>query len=228
MTREEILKTAKPILFNTGMVKAILGGEKTVTRRVAKKIPKETHMLDDNDNESILCRWGGYMPDVPGFKDGYTIVKLPYQPGNILYVRETWQYAYDIDDSTDQIIEGTGRYYYCADADMPFSHWVNADGGYKDRMPWKPSIHMPKKAARIFLKVTDVRVERLQDITYEQVIAEGVKSKNGKKIAIGRTAIDRFKKIWDSNIKKQDIDTYGWNANPWVWVIEFERMEIEQ
>lgn len=94
---------------------------------------------------------------------------------------------------------------------------------------WRPSIHMPKEAVRIWLKVTDVRVERLQDITDEQAKAEGANWKNGKNVGfeekMRRTAVERFAEIWNSTIKKSDLDRYGWDANPWVWVIEFERFE---
>lgn len=85
---------------------------------------------------------------------------------------------------------------------------------------------MPKDAARIWLRVTDVRVERLQDITIDEIRKEGleprfdVKDKFSDGIARGR-----FLELWDSTIKKPDLDRYGWDANPWVWIIEFERCE---
>lgn len=88
---------------------------------------------------------------------------------------------------------------------------------------------MPKKAARIWLKVTDVRVERLQEITEDGAKEEGANFKNGKNVGLkekmNRTAIERFAEIWNSTIKKSVLDIYGWKANPWVWVIEFERCE---
>lgn len=118
---------------------------------------------------------------------------------------------------------------------------------------WHPSIHMPKEAVRLFLRVKDVRVERLQDITKEQAKTEGIRgySKDGnlykyavtddwwidyhnkhRKSFFGtwwqdmpRTAKDAFPYLWNSTIKKSDLDRYGWDANPWVWVIEFERCE---
>lgn len=93
-------------------------------------------------------------------------------------------------------------------------------------MKWHPSLHMPKDAARIFLRVTNVRVERLQDITVEDALAEGM----DKYIRLNgeldeNSIITSFIGIWNSTIKKSDLDRYGWNANPWVWVIEFERCE---
>ena len=87
---------------------------------------------------------------------------------------------------------------------------------------------MPKEAARIFLKVTNVRIANLQDITDEEAKKEGANFKNGKNVGwkekIERTAIQRFAEIWDKTIKKSELGIYGWNANPWVWVIEFERV----
>ena len=150
----------------------------------------------------ISCR--GVYADEYGEK----FFRLPYQQGDILYVRETWCKGFWMNEKE--------RYYYKAD-DNDF-HCV-----------WHPSIHMPKEAARIWLKVKDVRVERLQDITEDGAKAEGANWKNGKNFGweekMNRTAIERFAEIWNSTIKKSDRDRYGWNANPWVWVIEFERCE---
>ena len=217
----------KPILFNTEMIKAILEGRKTVTRRVVKP-PRGIDGVFGNINK---C-------------------KQPYQVGDTLYVRETWQYVYDCDDF-DQIMWETGRYIYCADDPMPFTRWVDEDGNYRDHMPWKPSIYMPKEAARIWLKVTDVRVERLQDMTEDDVCSEGAENlicscehidysvvppepcfntcNACKDCIIDHSYQELFgRQIWDSTIKKNDLDRYGWDANPWVWVIEFERMKQEK
>lgn len=224
-----------PILFNMDMVRAILDGRKTVTRRVAKKIPVEVHRIEpiqpfDSGNLEFECHWGGYMPDVPGFTDGVTVVKPPYQPGVILYVRETWNTnpLYDYGNELN-------KYVYKADYD-----------GHAGEFGWRPSIHMPKEAARIWLKVKDVRVEHLQDITEEQVDAEGFQFKPpclSMVLADGHycdldgpcaskikycdmSAGELFGKVlWNSTIKKSDLARYGWDANPWVWVIEFERCE---
>lgn len=88
---------------------------------------------------------------------------------------------------------------------------------------------MPKEAARLFLKVTNVRVERLQDIDEEGAKAEGVNFRDGKHVGVEekmrRSAVERFAEIWDRTIKPEDIGTYGWDANPYVWVIEYERCE---
>lgn len=95
-------------------------------------------------------------------------------------------------------------------------------------MKWHPSIHMPKEAARIFLRVTDIRVERLKDMTLDDFLAEGVvlrpEAFNDPENAYMQGK-ELFTHIWNSTIKKEQHDLYGWDANPWVWVIEFERCE---
>lgn len=189
----------KPILFNTEMVRAILDGRKTQTRRVIK--PKPTNPRYNN------VGWLGW-DDGHGYR-----MKPPCEPGDVLWVRETWQHVYTYDDS-DKAIEETGRYVYFADDPMPFTYWVDTDTGeHKDQMPWRPSIHMPREAARIFLRVTDVRVERLQDIDDDGVVAEGLE--------IGA----EFDELWNRTLSKSDRAKFGWAANPWVWVIKFERCD---
>lgn len=196
----------KPILFNTEMVRAILDGRKTCTRRIMKP--------------QMTAHYGTHF------------AKPPYQPGDILYVRETWQYLYEL-DGNEQIIEGTGRYYYKASDTLPFSTYVDSMGVSHENIPWKPSIHMPKKAARIWLKVTDVRVERLQECGKGwclEIEKEGVVSPQDPILYINDDKFhdalrEEFENLWNSTIKKFDLDCYGWNANPWVWVIEFERCE---
>lgn len=207
------MSRVKPILFNTDMVRMILDGRKTVTRRIVKSKCKGGEILDE---------------------------KPPYQPGDTLYVKETWQYMYDL-DGNDQIIEETGCYVYAAD-NFAVDTWVNPDGTHRFGIPWKPSIHMPKEAARIWLKVTDVRVERLQDITPAEVVREGAYPDcwecldsygNGSQCCYKQddecsqcdSTIQEWEKLWNSTIKKSDLDRYGWDANPYVWVIEFERCE---
>ena len=131
-----------------------------------------------------------------------TAYKAPYEPGDILYVRETWKKA------------PNGYYYY--------ESWQRND--IADVTKWKPSIHMPKEAARIWLKVTDVRVERLQEIASEQISREGVEVEYPH-VLNGEEKRYAFSTLWNSTIKKTDLDRYGWDANPFVWVIEFERCE---
>lgn len=217
----------KPILFNTEMIRAILDGRKTCTRRLVKPQPDGKHTFplgfatDSTEKKEVGCF--GFGTDEYGGSIQYE--KPPYQPGDILYVRETWQYLYEL-DGNEQIIEGTGKYYYAATDTIPFDTYVDASGVTHERVPWHPSIHMPKEAARIWLKVTDVRVERLQEITAESALTEGA----DKYIHANGTlnedqTITSFIGIWNSTIKKSDLDRYGWDASPWVWVIEFERCE---
>ena len=192
----------KPILFNTDMVKAILAGKKTVTRRVIKPQPKSP----------VVCSLGVWQETIP-CANGVRVFPPPYRPGDILYVRETW--AFDTGDDGDEI--GTGYFVYKAD-----------DLNHPD-CKWRPSIHMPKTAARIFLLVKDVRVERLQDITYEDCKREGIwddyktHSPQYHENLARRAYPVVFAGLWDDTIKPADRATYGWDANPWVWVIEFER-----
>lgn len=223
--------SVKPILFNTEMVRAILDGTKTCTRRVVRYKYSNTEMKIKKD------KYGARLIEIQKDEnsDGSTYQKLlpfvekeaPYQPGDILYVRETWQKAGLVDDF-DQVVDGTEKYYYAAGPEKPcFDYWVDSETGeHKERMPWRPSIHMPKEAARIWLKVTEVRVERLQDITGQGVLKEGLNSHvHQNAFYFDMNQLEMFENLWNSTIKKTDLDRYGWDVNPWVWVVEFERCE---
>ena len=211
----------KPILFNTEMVRAILDGQKTVTRRVIKPQPEGAHCVLDYDEGTrsyiFLCGnrgTGGILADWE------KAVKMPYHPGDILYVRETFATLLYRDGHTRHVYKATDTY--------PFGE------AFVLRFRWHPSIHMPKEAARIFLRVTDVRAERLQDIDYEGCKSEGIwddyktySEKYHENLA-RRAYLYCFSELWDSTIKKADRPKYGWAANPWVWVIEFERISKEE
>ena len=205
--------SVKPILFNTEMVRAILDGRKSCTRRIVKGfIPNNAvwGYTAFTPKGRISCR--------DTFADGYgeKFFKPPYQPGDILYIRETWC-SLPVNEAGH--MRGHPVYYYKADRDLRPEGW---------RGNWHPSIHMPKEAARIWLKVTDVRVERLKDITGFSVQKEGIEVEPnecaGKFDFISELFL-LFQRLWDSTIKKSNLDRYGWNANPWVWVIEFERCD---
>jgi hypothetical protein len=222
----------KPILFNTEMVRAILDGLKTCTRRICK-----------DANEYTVPDMEFYNADkrtyaVHNFADKEHMEQLstaertcPICPGDILYVRETWEHfdccccegdehgnCYQ-EPQQNVLNKSYGCYMYRA-----------TDEIYGDAR-WHPSIHMPKEAARIWLKVTDVRVERLQSITEDGAKAEGAIDNRGfihspeNEYDRIHTAREHFIEIWSSTIKKSDIDRYGWDANPYVWVISFERCE---
>ncbi|MDG6894003.1 hypothetical protein [Clostridium perfringens] len=216
----------KPILFNTAMVRAILDGEKTCTRRIIKKDIPEGYkplgfvLYPTDDKELGNLVFGGKGANV-------YYAKPPYKVGDILYVRETWNInpSWEFDKNYINLPSKESKYIYKATNDF--------NGG------WKPSIHMPKEAARIFLKVTSVRAERLKDIDEEQAKKEGARKQSwyqpfGTKIEdeqkyVGSLVNHKinyktgFADIWDSTVKEEK---YSWEGNPWVWVIGFKRIEI--
>lgn len=210
----------KPILFNTEMVRAILDGRKTCTRRVIKPQPQSRLCYTyAGSHKGCIGKWtypnrGAHeflgeeykLPENIKDEELSKQWNPPYHTGDILYVRETFIQA------------AAHTFWYKADDKA----WMSKD------LLWKPSIRMPKEAARIWLNVTDVRVERLQEITEVGIQKEGVevdpKECAGKFDFISELFL-LFQRLWDSTIKKSDCDRYGWNALPWVWVIEFERCE---
>lgn len=227
----------KPILFNTEMVRAILDGRKSCTRRIIKQQPKGYFEV----SEEPL-----YIYDTDG-KQGK--ITPPYQPGDILYVRETfaWQSCWDCGMDAEQggceheaerrlhdKKKEHGCYMYRASCE---------DNEYPSADTWHPSIHMKKDIARIWLKVTDVRVKRLQEMKPVDVIKEGAYpdcwdclntyEESGSQCCYGTEeqcsqcdgVMMEWEKLWNSTIKKTDLDRYSWDANPWVWVIKFERCE---
>lgn len=183
----------KPILFTTEMVRAILEGRKTVTRRLVKPQPLSVvNTLYRKDGTNIWRTHGA---------DCWYEFRAPCVPGDILWVRETWC----------ESLGRAGKYFYRAyagqrDEMKEYAHSFNR---------WRPSIHMPREAARIFLRVTDVSVERLQTMSHEDAEQEGCWC---------AMPIDKFAKVWEGTIKPADQDTCGWDANPWVWVISFVRI----
>lgn len=203
----------RPILFSGEMVRAILDGRKTMTRRVIKPQPLwvgdpnvafKTHSA--NPKGIINCHYG--------------------QPGDLLWVRETWASLDGVDHLSPKDIE-----LLCRDAGYKTGPcgdlWYQADNSYRQwgddkqtKGKWRPSIHMPRWASRINLGITDVRVERLQDITDDDVFAEGIEPFSNRFYNL-HTDRDVFAKLWDSiNLKRG----YGWDSNPWVWVVEFKRL----
>ena len=204
----------KPILFNTPMVQAILDGRKTTTRRVVK--------FDSEHIYKVACAEGKWLESfgevIPQkLIEWYVreIAKPPYHSGDILYVRETWGIAGFNPESNEMFVEYKAD---SANANIILSEekFQKYYEGMSDAEPdWHPSIHMPKEAARIFLKVTDVRAERLQNITDKEAENEGCT--DATSTAMG------FFDVWDNTIKKADLPKYRWEANPWVWVISFEQ-----
>ncbi|WP_304322959.1 hypothetical protein [Phocaeicola plebeius] len=232
----------KPILLNTEMVRAILDGREGCTRRVVKPQPKTrlcyTYAGSHNDcigkwtypNRGAHKLWGEEYKLPENIKDEELSKRWnpPYHTDDILYVRETYGEGYE-----------DGTYIYRADdklADLPTFN-------ESSKLIYHPSIYMPKEAARIWLKVTDVRVGRLQEMKPVDVIKEGAYpdcwdclntyGESGSQCCYGTEeqcsqcdeVMMEWEKLWNSTIKKSDLDRYGWDANPWVWIIEFERCE---
>lgn len=210
-----------PILFHTEMVRAILDGRKTVTRRLIKPQPSPDWATVKGmyrDSEGRLCA-------VFHSDEEVHALYPPYDRRDVLWVRETW--------STSD-----GSYLYRAwpgeGMEPERQDWAMKEMGLK----WRPSIHMPRGAARIFLRVTGVRVERLQEITEDGAKAEGAEKsypytdpETGKTVFVldeKGTYRSGFSQIWDRTIKPADLPVYGWAANPWVWVINFERISEEE
>lgn len=213
--------TVLPILFNTQMVKAIMEGRKTQTRRLIK--PQPTSML----TLIPYRKWGS--------TSQMHVWTPPACAGDVLWVREAWR--------TETVWQGSYIGYeiaYKAGGKETFA-------GFPPMLPnekgvWRPSIHMPKEAARIFLRVTGVGTERLHDMTDRDAEEEGIgtlyledvgfgdkdygcmKYLEGKGGYVG-LQVEQFAHLWDSTIKKPDIPRSGWEANPWVWVIRFEKID---
>lgn len=195
----------KPILFNTTMVKAIMEGKKTVTRRVIKGVNDKNFIgyvtcSVPKGNEGKVAFGRGSIKDIVNVNvEKY--IRPPYKQGDILYVRETW-WRGDIIGANDDIEESNITLYYADD-------YIKENLDY-ETIKWRPSIHMPKEVARIFLRVTNARVEKLQNMKYEDFNKEGFSTSY------------EFMELWDKTIKKEDLESYSYKANPWVWVIEFE------
>lgn len=205
MNREKLLEIAKPIIFSTLMVRAILDGKKTMTRRVVKFPEGTTGRLPPSGARDYLYYPGG-------------IKRARYKAGDILWVRETWAWlpSWNCDSPACSCCPD----FYKGER----GHFI-----YKENLPdweggWKPSRYMPKAAARIFLRVTaDSRFERLQDMDIDEMIKEGVKVDDitTTQGIIEYRVVDRFEELWDSINAKRG---YPYEANPWVEVVEFEKI----
>ena len=203
----------KPILFNTQMVRAILNGSKTQTRRLPSSSIRN-EWLSWDEYQCAVAPPGSILETEEGFYKKHP----PYKEGDILYVRETWKQA-------TGGTAGPGLFdtiLYKADEPQDTT-------GLMIEERWHPSIHMPKSAARIFLRVKEIHIERLQSISEDDALAEGASGgeyldEQGNSMGIVWPHED-FSQIWDSTIKAEDIPLYGWDANPYVWACTFERID---
>lgn len=234
----------KGILFNTEMVRAILEGRKTVTRRIVKPRYRDGEAgFRLVKNKTDGTRYVEYT-DKDGVGAG-KILKPPYQLGDTLYVRETFtiyqtvNYVHLYDGRAFSEVQD-GRYAYKADGyeniedlrdDIRLMSDCSLEAVEIWDNRWHPSVHMPKEAARIWLRVTDVRAERLQEMSNDDAIAEGIEPSCYQdeygNILCATAPCSDFAALWDSTINEKDLPRYGWNANPWVWVIEFELERVE-
>lgn len=200
----------RPILFSGPMVRGILDGRKTQTRRVVA-------MTKQEPLENVT--WGYTVFTLPGYismrarhangEYGESFVKLKYgKPGDQLWVRETWYDDFGVDRSEIEVQLREGVYYRAdGEAHDQFEDWAD--------LKWRPSIFMPRWASRITLEITNVRVERLQDISEEDAKAEGVEG-----LEVYPTVRGQFARVWEKiNGKK-----HPWESNPWVWVVEFRKL----
>lgn len=195
------------MLFSGPMVRAILDRRKTQTRRIINPQPRV-----------VLAQYGdGSIETNQIFRHGDQRLRCQVRPGDRIYVRETWGILED------------KHHHYC--------YFVDPQGRSRQQLVgnrWRPSIHMPKAAARIWLEVTDVRTERLQDISEKDAIAEGIDMESefaslcidletapySNDLVRNSAAITVFKKLWESTCG-------SWDANPWVWAISFKRIEVK-
>ncbi len=226
------------------MTQATLENRKTATRRVIKPKYSNTHFMFRTDkygtefvemqNQVEGETWGKNEDGTTWHKIlGYIVPKAPYKVGDILYVQETWQ-IHDLSPEFCMMIRFKADNHCELQVEFKPSRFDKFEKFYY-KNGWQSPYFMPKEAARLFLKVTDVRVERLQDISNQEAHKEGVKA-TGSDVYCGHGtassqwdfSVEKFTTLWDSTIKKQDLDKYGWEANPWVWVIEFERVEVQQ
>lgn len=205
----------RPIIFSAESVRAILAGRKTQTRRIYKpKRPPPWEILDEDDGGELWPFW----------QDGngeYHAVRCPFGVvGSKLWVRETWQHSGDPGEYHDDSIVFYRADYF--DDPHGYDGEKSPEGTYRK---WRPSIHMPRAASRITLEITDIRVERLQDISEEDAKAEGVYWSNGNPVNGLATELivdarESYRELWDSI-----HSTGSWAANPWVWVLSFKRIE---
>jgi hypothetical protein len=211
--------TERPILFNAPMVRAILAGTKTQTRRVVKAAPEGWAPIGPEVfSPTVVDRHGDEQPGPDAYgagnEDGSEWIRCPYgQPEDRLWVRETW--ARDDEDGALMYRADLGR-------DMNADAWEQGRIEGVPRCRWRPSIHMPRWASRIALEITGVRVERLQDISDADAKAEGCPGGHGaiKGYGYSATSVEHYRTLWE-----QINGPGSWDANPWVWVVGFRRVE---
>ena len=221
----------RPILFSEPMVRAILEGRKTQTRRIVQVQPPSgkyqlTTLADSTarkDKKHIGAHHWAIVKDLNIVEDHGEYFRCPYgYAGDHLWVRETWRAVERDSDLTDGILFASGGHFQpIPETQQAAELWMEAYGNGKHGESWRPSIFMPRWASRITLEITGVRVERLNTITIEDIIAEGLSSHLREHDACCELK-DQFAALWDSINSKRA----SWKSNPWVWVIEFKRLLV--
>jgi|SRR5579859_2384991 len=228
--KQKHVSKERPILFSGEMVRAILDGRKTQTRRVLKPQPHTPTPGTYADRYDKTDCWAFWLPDLRMTEP--KTWACPYgRPGDQLWVKETFALETDfnvgmlgyepphkdgrpvnrIDDSTFGLYWEQAHYRATdPEPELCYEDWEDPE------VKWRPSIYMPRWASRIMLELTEVRVERLREISEDDATAEAP-----PRLITYRTAIDAFSNLWDSINAKRG---WGWNQNPWVWVIEFRRV----
>lgn len=225
--RKELLRKARPISFKTEAVKAILDGSKTTLRRVISlQLPEPDLELKGfldtgNGYFSKTCNKGIYIYTRP----------CPWRVGNVLYVQETWRHFLGVHSGIDKVVRDGD------DSSSEYEYKATPITDPTDRADkWHNAVHMPKQAARIFLKITDISAERIQDITDDAIAAEGIKSfynhfpdkppfvvpDLGSEVFPTRKKA--YEAFWNSTLKTKEKEYYGWESNPYVWIVKFERI----
>ena len=216
MTKSELLQIAKPILFNGDMVGAILENRKGATRRIIK----------DNVAGILKSPYHKEHPEVPDRMLLKKLCRAPYHLGDILYVQETWEIEY-LNPGFCMMIRYRADDFFNLQVKFSPSRFDKFKKFF-EKSGWQSPYFMPKEAARIFLKVTDVKVQRLHDMTLDDFLAEGATLRpeafNDPENAYWQARRIFTEKIWDKTLKKADREFYSWDANPWVWAIAFDRV----
>ena len=226
----------KPIIMSTEEVRALLDGRKTMLRKPIKPQPDKMAIY-----AGISCGQARFETDV-----NFWNMILPYKPGDVLYVREAWQEVYETEYDiynpneplkiTDLIVgfdnlpkkcAGLSREWSCSSMPARNKYYVYAASkpeytDEKHELKWRPSTQMPREAARLFLRAVSVRVERLKNTPEDDVVREGFCDEYYVKTDIVCPDFDRFKAAWNARNAKRG---YGWDSNPWIWAIEFEKCD---
>jgi hypothetical protein len=198
-------------LFNQDMVKAFLEGRKARTSRPIKP-PAEVH----------VCTDGIFVTKPKKYPDEdcrFAPCEPKYQVSDIVYGRETWCKLWDL-DSNDQIIEGTQHFYYKANDTLPpYTHILKDDGTYTENWIWNPSLHMPREAARLWFRVTDVKVQNITDMSEQDAVEDGFVPSLGKYVSENMSPLENFKAFWGSQ--------YGTDTK-WMWAYYLQRISKEE